>query len=204
MTAGPTIEAIDPVRFLSNHSTGKMGYAIAKCAMERGAEVTLVTGKTALPLPPFVKVISVVSASDMYEAVKANSGDADYIIKAAAVADYTPAVAAEDKIKKSGENMNISLVPTEDILKYLGEHKKPGQVLCGFAMETKDLLENAKKKLEKKNADMIVANNLKVEGAGFGTDTNVVTLIKRDGVKELPLLSKEQVAKAVLDEMIKL
>ncbi len=204
VTAGPTIEAIDPVRFLSNHSTGKMGYAIAKCAMERGAEVTLVTGKTALPLPPFVKVISVVSASDMYEAVKANSKEADYIIKAAAVADYTPAVAAEDKIKKSGENMNISLVPTEDILKYLGEHKKPGQVLCGFAMETKDLLENAKKKLEKKNADMIVANNLKVEGAGFGTDTNVVTLIKRDGVKELPLLSKEQVAKAVLDELIKL
>lgn len=204
VTAGPTIEAIDPVRFLSNHSTGKMGYAIAKCAMERGAEVTLVTGKTALPLPPFVKVISVVSASDMYEAVKANSGEADYIIKAAAVADYTPALAAEDKIKKSGENMNISLVPTEDILKYLGEHKKPGQVLCGFAMETKDLLENAKKKLEKKNADMIVANNLKVEGAGFGTDTNVVTLIKRDGVKDLPLLSKEQVAKAVLDELIKL
>lgn len=204
VTAGPTIEAIDPVRFISNHSTGKMGYAIAKCAMERGAEVTLVTGKTALPLPPFVKVISVVSASDMYEAVKANSGEADYIIKAAAVADYTPAVAAEDKIKKSGENMNISLVPTEDILKYLGEHKKPGQVLCGFAMETRDLLENAKKKLEKKNADMIVANNLKVEGAGFGTDTNVVTLIKRDGVKELPLLSKEQVAKAVLDELIKL
>lgn len=204
VTAGPTIEAIDPVRFISNHSTGKMGYAIAKCAMERGAEVTLVTGKTALPLPPFVKVISVVSASDMYEAVKANSGEADYIIKAAAVADYTPAVAAEDKIKKSGENMNISLVPTEDILKYLGEHKKPGQVLCGFAMETKDLLENAKKKLEKKNADMIVANNLKVEGAGFGTDTNVVTLIKRDGVKELPLLSKEEVAKAVLDELIKL
>lgn len=204
VTAGPTIEAIDPVRFISNHSTGKMGYAIAKCAMERGAEVTLITGKTALPLPPFVKVISVVSASDMYEAVKANSRDADYIIKAAAVADYTPALAAEDKIKKSGENMNISLVPTEDILKYLGEHKKPGQVLCGFAMETKDLLENAKKKLEKKNADMIVANNLKVEGAGFGTDTNVVTLIKRDGVKELPLLSKEQVAKAVLDELIKL
>ncbi len=204
VTAGPTLEAIDPVRFISNHSTGKMGYAIAKCAMERGAEVTLVTGKTALPLPPFVKVISVVSASDMYEAVKANSGDADYIIKAAAVADYTPATAAEDKIKKSGENMNISLVPTEDILKYLGEHKKPGQVLCGFAMETKDLLENAKKKLEKKNADMIVANNLKVEGAGFGTDTNVVALIKRDGVKELPMLSKEQVAKAVLDELIKL
>ena len=204
VTAGPTIEAIDPVRFISNHSTGKMGYAIAKCAMERGAEVTLITGKTALSQPPFVKVISVVSASDMYEAVKANSGDADYIIKAAAVADYTPAATAEDKIKKSGENMNISLVPTEDILKYLGEHKKPGQVLCGFAMETKDLLENAKKKLEKKNADMIVANNLKVEGAGFGTDTNVVTLIKRDGVKELPLLSKEEVAKAVLDELIKL
>lgn len=204
VTAGPTMEAIDPVRFISNHSTGKMGYAIAKCAMERGAEVTLVTGQTSIDKPLFMNVIPVVSAEDMFEAVKEHSSDADFIIKAAAVADYTPQTVAEDKIKKSGEDMTISLVPTVDILKYLGEHKKQGQVLCGFAMETRDLLENAKKKLEGKNADMIVANNLKVSGAGFGTDTNVVTLIKRDGTKELPLLSKDEVAKAILDEMMEM
>lgn len=204
VTAGPTMEAIDPVRFISNHSTGKMGYAIAKCAMERGAEVTLVTGETAIDKPPFVNIIPVVSAGDMFEAVKEHSNDADFIIKAAAVADYTPQSVAENKIKKSGEDMTISLVPTVDILKYLGEHKKQGQVLCGFAMETQDLLENAKKKLESKNADMIVANNLKVSGAGFGTDTNVVTLIKRDEAKELPLLSKDEVAKAILDELMEM
>lgn len=202
VTAGPTREAIDPVRYISNHSTGKMGYAIAKCAMERGAEVVLVTGETSTPKPPFVKLISVVSAQDMYEAVKEQASDADFIIKAAAVADYTPASVANDKIKKSEDDMGISLVRTTDILKYLGENKKPGQVLCGFAMETKDLLENATKKLTGKNADMIVANNLKVEGAGFGTDTNVVTLIKEDEVKELPLLSKDDVAKAILDELM--
>lgn len=204
VTAGPTMEAIDPVRFISNHSTGKMGYAIAKCAMERGAEVTLVTGQTSIDKPPFMNVIPVVSAEDMFEAVKEHSSDADFIIKAAAVADYTPQTVAEDKIKKSGEDMTISLVSTVDILKYLGEHKKQGQVLCGFAMETQDLLENAKKKLENKHADMIVANNLKVAGAGFGTDTNVVTLIKRDGTKELPLLSKDEVAKAILDELMEM
>ena len=204
VTAGPTMEAIDPVRFISNHSTGKMGYAIAKCAMERGAEVTLVTGQTSTTKPHFVNVVPVVSAKDMFEAVKEYSNDADFIIKAAAVADYTPQTVAEDKIKKSGEDMNIFLVPTVDILKYLGEHKKQGQILCGFAMETQDLLENAKKKLEGKNADMIVANNLKVSGAGFGTDTNVVTLIKRDGTKELPLLSKDEVAKAILNEMMEM
>lgn len=204
VTAGPTMEAIDPVRFISNHSTGKMGYAIAKCAMERGAEVTLITGQTSIDKPPFVNVVPVVSAKDMFEAVKEHGSDADFIIKAAAVADYTPQTVAEDKIKKSGNDMTISLVPTVDILKYLGEHKKQGQVLCGFAMETQDLLENAKKKLESKNADMIVANNLKVAGAGFGTDTNVVTLIKRDGAKELPLLSKDEVAKAILDEMMEI
>lgn len=204
VTAGPTRESLDPVRYISNHSTGKMGYAIAKCAMERGAEVVLVTGETSTPKPPFVEIVPVVSAKDMFEAVKEHSEDADFIIKAAAVADYTPATVASDKIKKSDDDMSISLVRTTDILKYLGEHKKDKQVICGFAMETKDLLENATKKLTNKNADMIVANNLKVEGAGFGTDTNVVTLIKKDEMKELPLLSKDDVAKAILDEMMQM
>lgn len=204
VTAGPTMEAIDPVRFISNHSTGKMGYAIAKCAMERGADVTLISGQTAIEKPGFVKVIDVVSAKDMFEAVKKEAEDADFIIKSAAVADYTPVTVADEKIKKSDDDMSISLARTTDILKYLGEHKKPGQKLCGFAMETKDMLENATKKLTAKNADMIVANNLKVAGAGFGTDTNVVTLIKKDGVKELPILSKDEVAKAILDELLQL
>ena len=204
VTAGPTMEAIDPVRFISNHSTGKMGYAIAKCAMERGADVTLISGQTAIEKPGFVKVIDVVSAKDMFEAVKKEAEDADFIIKSAAVADYTPVTVAEEKIKKSDDDMSISLARTTDILKYLGEHKKPGQKLCGFAMETKDMLENATKKLTAKNADMIVANNLKVAGAGFGTDTNVVTLIKKDEVKELPILSKDEVAKAILDELLQL
>ena len=204
VTAGPTMEAIDPVRFISNHSTGKMGYAIAKCAMERGADVTLISGQTAIEKPGFVKVIDVVSAKDMFEAVKKEAEDADFIIKSAAVADYTPVTVAEDKIKKSDNDMSISLARTTDILKYLGEHKKLGQKLCGFAMETKDMLENATKKLTAKNADMIVANNLKVAGAGFGTDTNVVTLIQKDGVKELPILSKDEVAKAILDELLQL
>ena len=204
VTAGPTLEAIDPVRFISNHSTGKMGYAIAKCAMERGADVTLISGQTAIEKPGFVKVIDVVSAKDMFEAVKKEAEDADFIIKSAAVADYTPVTVAEDKIKKSDNDMSISLARTTDILKYLGEHKKPNQKLCGFAMETKDMLENATKKLTAKNADMIVANNLKVAGAGFGTDTNVVTLIQKDGVKELPILSKNEVAKAILDELLQL
>ena len=204
VTAGPTMEAIDPVRFISNHSTGKMGYAIAKCAMERGADVTLISGQTAIEKPGFVKVIDVVSAKDMFEAVKKEAEDADFIIKSAAVADYTPVTVADEKIKKSDDDMSIFLARTTDILKYLGEHKKPGQKLCGFAMETKDMLENATKKLTAKNADMIVANNLKVAGAGFGTDTNVVTLIKKDGVKELPILSKDEVAKAILDELLQL
>ena len=204
VTAGPTMEAIDPVRFISNHSTGKMGYAIAKCAMERGADVTLISGQTAIEKPGFVKVIDVVSAKDMFEAVKKEAEDADFIIKSAAVADYTPVTVAEEKIKKSDDDMSISLARTTDILKYLGEHKKPNQKLCGFAMETKDMLENATKKLTAKNADMIVANNLKVAGAGFGTDTNVVTLIKKDEVKELPILSKDEVAKAILDELLQL
>ena len=202
VTAGPTREAIDPVRYISNHSTGKMGYAIAKCAMERGADVTLITGETSIPKPPFVKIVPVVSAKDMFEAVKEYAVEADFIIKSAAVADYTPAAVATDKIKKSDADMSISLVRTTDILKYLGEHKKENQVICGFAMETKDLLANATKKLAAKNADMIVANNLKVAGAGFGTDTNVVTFIKKDETKELPIMSKDDVAKAILDEMI--
>ena len=204
VTAGPTIEAMDPVRFISNHSTGKMGYAIARCAMERGAEVTLITGQTAIEKPPFVKVISVVSAADMFEAVKEHYADMDYIVKAAAVADYTPEHVATDKMKKSDADMSVSLVRTVDILKYIGEHRKPGQVICGFAMETKDLLENATKKLTSKNVDMIAANNLKVAGAGFGTDTNVITLIRKDGTKELPILSKEEAAKVILDEMMEL
>lgn len=204
VTAGPTMEAMDPVRFISNHSTGKMGYAIARCAMERGAEVTLITGQTAIEKPPFVKVIPVVSAADMFEAVKEHYADMDYIVKAAAVADYTPEHVASDKMKKSDADMSVSLVRTVDILKYIGEHRKPGQVICGFAMETKDLLENATKKLTSKNVDMIAANNLKVAGAGFGTDTNVITLIRKDETKELPILSKEEAAKVILDEMMEL
>ena len=204
VTAGPTMEAMDPVRFISNHSTGKMGYAIARCAMERGAEVTLITGQTAIEKPPFVKVIPVVSAADMFEAVKEHYADMDYIVKAAAVADYTPEHVAPDKMKKSDADMSVSLVRTVDILKYIGEHRKSGQVICGFAMETKDLLENATKKLTSKNVDMIAANNLKVAGAGFGTDTNVITLIRKDETKELPILSKEEAAKVILDEMMEL
>lgn len=202
VTAGPTVEAIDPVRFISNHSTGKMGYAIAKCAMERGAEVTLITGPTSLKAPDFVTVIPIQSAKDMFEQVKAHMTDADFIIKAAAVADYTPTQTATEKIKKSDDDLSISLMRTNDILQYVGSHKRNGQVLCGFAMETQDLIANAQKKLQKKNADMIVANNLKVAGAGFGTDTNVVTIIKANEMKELPLLSKDDVAKVILDEML--
>ena len=202
VTAGPTREAIDPVRFISNHSTGKMGYAIARCAMERGAQVTLITGETSIPKPPFVKVIPVISAADMFDAVKENMDEADFIIKSAAVADYTPAVVADEKIKKKDGDMSIPLTRTTDILKYVGQNRKAGQVICGFAMETKDLIENATKKLNSKNVDMIVANNLKVAGAGFGTDTNVVTLIKKDGTKELPMMTKDEVAKAILDEMM--
>lgn len=202
VTAGPTREAIDPVRFISNHSTGKMGYAIARCAMERGADVVLVTGETAIAKPPFVEIVPVISAANMFEAVKSEADDADFIIKAAAVADYTPVNVAVEKMKKSDDDMSIPLKRTTDILKYLGEHKKDGQIICGFAMETQDLLENAKKKLETKNADIIVANNLKVNGAGFGTDTNVVTFITKEGVEEMPIMSKDEVAKEILDKMI--
>lgn len=202
VTAGPTVEAIDPVRFISNHSTGKMGYALARVAMERGAEVTLVSGPTNLPYPPFVKVMAVRSANDMYQAVTSISEEQDIIIKAAAVADYTPEIVAEEKIKKMDGDSSIPLKRTKDILKYLGENKKPSQILCGFSMETENMLENSRKKLDKKNLDMVVANNLKVAGAGFGVDTNVVTLINKEGVKELPQMSKEEVAAAILDEIL--
>ena len=202
VTAGPTMEAIDPVRFISNHSTGKMGYAIAKTAMLRGAEVTLVTGPAEIQPPPFVDVVPVTSAREMFEAVTWAAASQDAIIKAAAVADFTPAQVSAEKIKKKEGQQRIVLVRTRDILEYLGEHKKPGQFLCGFSMETENLLENSRKKLEKKNLDMVVANNLKVPGAGFGVDTNVVTLITHDGVKELPQMSKDEVAAALLDEMM--
>lgn len=201
VTAGPTVEAIDPVRYISNHSTGKMGYAIAKIAMERGADVTLVSGPTNLPVPLFVKTVPVQSAQDMFQAVTMVSDEQDIIIKAAAVADYTPETVADEKIKKADGSSSIALKRTKDILKYLGEHKKPSQFLCGFSMETENLIENSRIKLEKKNLDMIAANNLKVSGAGFGVDTNVVTLIRKDGIKELPQMGKEEVAVAILDEI---
>lgn len=201
VTAGPTVEAIDPVRYISNHSTGKMGYAIAKIAMERGADVTLVSGPTNLPVPLFVKTVPVQSAQDMFQAVTMVSDEQDIIIKAAAVADYTPETVADQKIKKADGSSSIALKRTKDILKYLGEHKKPSQFLCGFSMETENLIENSRIKLEKKNLDMIAANNLKVSGAGFGVDTNVVTLIRKDGIKELPQMGKEEVAAAILDEI---
>lgn len=202
VTAGPTREALDPVRFLSNRSTGKMGYAIARMAMLRGAEVTLVSGPVNLPAPPFVKMISVESAHEMFEAVREAAQEQDIIIKSAAVADYRPASVAEDKIKKTDDEMSIPLERTTDIIQYLGEHKKDGQFICGFSMETRDMLENSSKKLEKKNMDMIVANNVKDEGAGFATDTNKVVMITRDGMKDLPLMSKEEVADRLLSEIM--
>lgn len=199
VTAGPTVESIDPVRFISNHSTGKMGYAIARVAMERGAEVTLITGPVSIAPPPFVKVIPVTSAADMFEAVKQHAGQADIVIKAAAVADYTPAVVAEEKIKKSEGESTLQLVRTTDILNWLGEHRRDGQFLCGFSMETENMVENSRAKLEKKKLDMIVANNLKVAGAGFGVDTNVVTLITKKKMIQLPQMSKEAVAEQLLN-----
>ena len=202
ITAGPTRESIDPVRYITNHSSGKMGYAIAKSAMLRGADVTLVSGVVDIKAPNFVKVIPIVSAQDMFEAVKANYEEQDIIIKAAAVADYTPENVATEKVKKKDGDMSISLKRTQDILAFLGQNRKENQFLCGFSMETEHMLENSKAKLEKKNVDMIVANNLKQAGAGFGTNTNVVTFITREEVKELPLMSKENVGHAILDEII--
>ncbi|MCX4345209.1 MAG: bifunctional phosphopantothenoylcysteine decarboxylase/phosphopantothenate--cysteine ligase CoaBC [Kineothrix sp.] len=199
VTAGPTREKIDPVRFITNHSTGKMGYALAKHCAQRGAEVTLITGKTQLEPPLFVRVIEVESAGEMFEAVKERYEEQDIIMKAAAVADYRPLSVSEEKVKKTEGEMSIALERTEDILKFLGENRRKGQFLCGFSMETENMLENSRAKLEKKHADMIVANNLKQEGAGFGTDTNIVTLITRDGCRELPVMSKEDVAKHIID-----
>ncbi|WP_028234308.1 bifunctional phosphopantothenoylcysteine decarboxylase/phosphopantothenate--cysteine ligase CoaBC [Pseudobutyrivibrio sp. MD2005] len=203
VTAGPTEEAIDPVRYITNHSTGKMGYAIAKAAMERGADVTLVTGPVALEPPMFVDVVKIRSAAEMAEAVKAKAGECDIIIKSAAVADYRPKTVASEKIKKKdSEDARIELERTEDILSYLGAHKRKDQFICGFSMETENMLENSKKKLAKKNVDMIVANNLKTQGAGFGTDTNVVTIIMSDETWQLPIMSKEEVANAIFDSIL--
>lgn len=203
VTAGPTQESIDPVRYITNHSTGKMGYALAKMAMLRGAEVTLVSGRTALEPPRFVEIVPVVSAEDMYQAVTTRAKEQDIIIKAAAVADYRPATVAEEKIKKTENAASIKLERTRDILAALGEDKGK-TCLCGFSMETENMLENSRKKLKKKNLDMIIANNLKVEGAGFGTDTNVITILTEEKELELPQMSKEEAANRILDELIEL
>ncbi|SFG24937.1 phosphopantothenoylcysteine decarboxylase / phosphopantothenate--cysteine ligase [Lachnospiraceae bacterium C7] len=201
VTAGSTKEKIDPVRFISNHSTGKMGYAIAKNAMLRGAQVTLVSGETSIEAPMFVDKIDVVSAQDMFEAVTSRAKEQDIIIKAAAVADFRPTNPKDEKVKKSNSTGIIELEKTKDILKYLGENKTEGQFLCGFSMETENMIENSKKKLESKNADMIVANNLKTAGAGFGTDTNVVTFITKEDTRQYDIMTKDQVAEKILDEI---
>ena len=203
VTAGPTQEKLDPVRYISNHSTGKMGYAIARQAMLRGAKVTLVSGKVNLQPPMGVRMVPVVSAADMAQAVKADAQEQDIIIKAAAVADYRPAVTADEKLKKKDDEMNLVLERTEDILAWLGVHRRPGQFLCGFSMETEHMLENSRAKLEKKKIDMIVANNLKQTGAGFGTDTNVVTLLTKEDTLTLPIMSKEEVADRLLTFIMK-
>ncbi len=203
VTAGPTQERLDPVRYISNHSTGKMGYAIARQAMLRGAEVTLVSGKVNLQPPMGVRMVPVVSAADMAQAVKADAQAQDIIIKAAAVADYRPAVTADEKLKKKDDEMSLVLERTEDILAWLGAHRRPGQFLCGFSMETEHMLENSRAKLEKKKIDMIVANNLKQTGAGFGTDTNVVTLLTKEDTLTLPIMSKEEVADRLLTFIMK-
>lgn len=205
VTAGPTVEALDPVRFISNHSTGKMGYALANMAARRGANVTLVSGpvSSSVKALPEIKLINVVSAADMFNEVKSHMEESDIIIKAAAVADYTPVTVEDNKIKKSEEDLSISLKRTEDILKYIGENKKENQFVCGFSMETQNLEENSRAKLVKKNVDMIAANNLKDEGAGFGVDTNVITLITKNKTKKLPLMSKENAADEILNEILK-
>lgn len=202
VTAGPTQEAIDPVRYITNHSSGKMGYAIAKMAMLRGADVALVSGRTALTPPPFVRVVPVVTARDMYEAVTSVSQEQDIIIKAAAVADYRPASVSDEKIKKKDDDMSIALERTDDILKYLGEHKPEGQFLCGFSMETENMIGNSRVKLIRKNLDMVAANNVKMAGAGFQGDTNVLTLITQDEEVSLPLMSKEDAAGKILDKIL--
>ena len=203
VTAGPTQESIDPVRFITNHSTGKMGYAIAKMCMLRGAEVTLVSGPTSIAKPEFVHVVDVVTAKEMYEEVTKRAKDQDIIIKAAAVADYRPKSVSSEKMKKKDDDLAIPMERTDDILKFLGEHKKEHQFLCGFSMETENMLENSRKKLEKKHLDMIVANNLKVEGAGFAGDTNVVTIITGQEEVSLGKMTKEETALRILDEILK-
>ncbi|MEE0855847.1 MAG: bifunctional phosphopantothenoylcysteine decarboxylase/phosphopantothenate--cysteine ligase CoaBC [Ruminococcus sp.] len=206
VTAGPTQESLDPVRFITNHSTGKMGYAVARQAMLRGAEVTLVSGPVNISPPPFVKVVQVKSAEDMFQAVSVCCEEQDYFVMAAAVADYTPAEIKSEKIKKSSDESDLSLQlkRTKDILKWLGEHKKDGQLICGFSMETENIMENSKAKLQKKNADMIAANSLREKGSGFGTETNHITLIKKDGVIDLPMLSKEEAADRLLDVLLEI
>lgn len=203
VTAGPTQEALDPVRYITNHSSGKMGYALARNAMLRGAKVTLVTGETSIPKPPFVEVVEVKSAADMFAAVATRSEEQDIIIKAAAVADYTPMSVSDQKLKKTDEELVILVERTKDILKYLGINKLPHQFLCGFSMETEHMLENSRKKLVNKNLDMIVANNLKVEGAGFGVDTNVITMITQDKEIALEMMSKDDAAEQILNEILK-
>ena len=203
VTAGPTQEALDPVRYLTNRSSGRMGYAIARAAARRGAFVTLVSGPTALKKPAYVETVDVCSAQDMYDAVMRFAPDADVIIKAAAVADYRPAAVADNKLKKSDDALSIPLERTKDILGTLGKNKRPGQFLCGFSMETEHLLENSRAKLEKKNLDMIAANNVKEPGAGFAVDTNILTLITTDGETALPLMSKDAAADALLDAILK-
>ena len=203
VTAGPTQEAIDPVRYITNHSTGKMGYAIAKMCMLRGAEVTLVSGPTTIARPEFVQIVDVVTAKEMYDEVTKRAKDQDIIIKAAAVADYRPKTISSEKVKKKDDNLALPMERTDDILKFLGEHKQKGQFLCGFSMETENMLENSRKKLEKKHLDMIVANNLKVEGAGFAGDTNVVTIITGQGEVSLGKMTKEETASKILDEILK-
>ena len=202
VTAGPTREAIDPVRYITNHSSGKMGYALARVAAARGADVTLVTGPTEIKKPMFVKIVPVTTAKEMFEAVKEEAADADIVCKAAAVADYRPKHIADEKVKKSDSEMSLELEKTDDILKYLGEHRKDGQFLCGFSMETENMVENSRKKLEKKKLDMIAANNLKVAGAGFQGDTNQMTLITKEDETALPLISKEETAACILDKIL--
>lgn len=204
VTAGPTQEPIDPVRYLTNHSSGKMGYAIAKVCSMRGADVTLVSGKTAIKPPLFVDVVPVTTARDMYEAVTSRFDQQNIVIKAAAVADYRPKTISDQKVKKADGELSIEMERTDDILKYLGEHKREDQFLCGFSMETEHMLENSRKKLEKKNLDMIVANNVKVEGAGFAGDTNIVTLITKDDEIQLPLLSKEETAVEIMNKILEI
>ena len=202
VTAGPTQESVDPVRYITNHSTGKMGYAIAKVCMQRGADVTLVTGPTSIEKPHFVNVVPITTAREMFEEVTGRAGEQDIIIKAAAVADYRPRYVSDEKVKKKDDDLALEMERTDDILAYLGAHKTEGQFLCGFSMETENMLENSRKKLKKKNLDMIVANSLKVEGAGFGGNTNVVTLITEDSEKELGKLTKEETADRILDQIL--